>query len=171
MANANIVTMNSTISTAGNNTAADTAAADKTIVETSTALETGDDTPTTPSEPGAAQDDPASGSSRKARLPSTPANFPAAFVPAVVNHKVALCKEILGYEFEDPLLLVEALNAARFGVPSIYGGTKHDVQRNKILALVGDKVIETVLVVKFWKLMKGSAKGKQQTSKAISRFR
>lgn len=55
---------------------------------------------------------------------------------------------IIGYSFTDPLILWEALQAAGSGVTS--AGTRRFPDGNKRLAVLGDTILELVLVEEWY---------------------
>jgi ribonuclease III len=152
------MTMDSTIPTTGN----DALGAGADSVDTGKGrIETGIDASIAPTKPTASEDDPSAMSVKSTGKPK-PWDSPAAYVPAVVDDQIALCSEIIGYEFKDPDKLVEALNAARFGVAVIYKGVAHNLRRNKFLAIRGDAVIEANLACKFEEI-ENLVKGRYQS--------
>ena len=66
-------------------------------------------------------------------------------MPAVVmSDRVRGVQDIIGYSFNDRLILWEALQAAGSGVSS--AGTRRFPEGNKRLAIIGDVVLKLVLV-------------------------
>lgn len=57
-------------------------------------------------------------------------------------------ERIIGYSFTDPLILWEALQAAGSGVTS--AGTRRFADGNKRLAVLGDTILELVLVEEWY---------------------
>jgi hypothetical protein len=77
--------------------------------------------------------------------PSTPSYCSGP--PPVVDDKVARCMEILGYDFNNPFLLVEALNMS--GSPLEYNGRVYTIRKNQIFAVHGDGIMRPALSRQF----------------------
>jgi ribonuclease-3 len=62
--------------------------------------------------------------------------------------RVSTCETLIKYTFTDKLLLLQALNAS--GVPIHYAGEWRDVQKNNVLAILGDAYLDTILCRWWW---------------------
>lgn len=62
--------------------------------------------------------------------------------------RVSVCETLINYTFTDKLLLLQALNAS--GVPIHYAGEWRDIQKNDVLAILGDTYLDTILCRWWW---------------------
>ena len=65
-----------------------------------------------------------------------------------VEQQIALMELIIGRPFDNKRLAVEALNHG--GLPIYLDGAFRTVERNERLALLGDKILDTALVSKWY---------------------
>lgn len=60
-------------------------------------------------------------------------------------YQIAQVEAITGYVFRNKMLCVEALQMQAPEVPVHHEGVHHRIQKNKSLALVGDRLLEFIL--------------------------
>ncbi len=65
-----------------------------------------------------------------------------------MSEKIEGVESVIGYDFQDPLILWEALQAAGSGVTS--AGTRRFPDGNKRLAILGNKILELCLVITWY---------------------
>jgi hypothetical protein len=79
-----------------------------------------------------------------------PSTYPKLLLTmSTVNEKISDAETILGHEFLNRVLCVEALQMAAPKVPIVIDGSMHRVEANKRLAVVGDAILSAVLS-KLW---------------------
>jgi dsRNA-specific ribonuclease len=67
-----------------------------------------------------------------------------------VDVLISRVEKIFKHTFRNKVLCAEALNMKRRDLPIQVGGISHVIARNRELELVGDSIIDTVLVKRWW---------------------